>query len=196
MLTFDEANHKYFDGDVELPSVTSLVSILGGDMDESLDDVIDAAADRGTTCHKVLELLLQGETDVEYPAMYEPYVDAIRLFLSEHEVIPIAIETPIHNTERGVAGTPDLICLYDGVLTITDWKFVSAICKPKVKAQINWYRDMYNENGVFPEQLIIVQFLNNGLYRLYPVAISDTEFLACYEIHKIKTRKYGKGKID
>jgi hypothetical protein len=196
MLTFDEANHKYFDGDIELPSVTSLVSILGADSDEMLDDVIDAAADRGTTCHKVLELLLQGETDVEYPTMYEPYVDAIRLLLSEHEIIPIATETPIHSVELGVAGTPDELCLFDGMLTITDWKLVSQICKPKVKAQTNGYRIIYNENGVFPERLIIVQFLNNGLYRIYPVAISDKEFMACYEIHKIKTAKYGKGKID
>lgn len=176
--------------------MTSLVSILGADMDESLDDVIDIASDRGTTCHKVLELMLQGETDIDYPSAYEPYVDAIRLLLSEHEIIPIAIETPIHSLEVGVAGTPDLLCLYDGELAITDWKFVSQICKPKVKAQLNGYRIMYNESGVFPEKLIAIQFLNNGLYRAYPVAMSEKEFMACVEIHKIKNAKYGKGKID
>ena len=196
ILTFDEAQHRYFDGDVELPSVTSLVSILGADMDESMDDVIDIASDRGTTCHKVLEMMLQGEIDIEYSSVYAPYVDAIELFLSEHEIIPIAIETPIHSLVLGVAGTPDLLCEFDGALAILDWKFVSAICKPKVKAQLNGYRIMYNESGVFPEKLFAVQFLNNGLYRIYPVAIDDKEFVACMEIHKIKNAKYGKGKID
>jgi hypothetical protein len=41
----------------------------------------------------------------------------------------------------------------------------------------------------------IVQF-GRGTYRIYPVAIDDTEFMAAYKIHQIKNKKYGRGVID
>ena len=121
--------------------------------------------------HFVLAQLLGGETEFEYPSSYEPYIDAIRLFVSEHEIIPIAIETPVWSSVDEMAGTPDLLCGFDGILTIVDYKFVSQIAKTKVKAQLNAYYKMYAEQGVFPDQLIAVQFLKDGTYRIYPVAI-------------------------
>ena len=62
MFDFDEATHTYTVDSVKVPSVTDLVSVLGDDIDESLEDKIDAAAERGTICHCVLEMLLNGET--------------------------------------------------------------------------------------------------------------------------------------
>jgi len=140
-------------------------------------------------------MLLSGETEIEYPAMYEEYVDGIRLFLDEHSIVPLAIETPVYSEAMNLAGTPDLLCMFDDVLTIIDYKFVSAINKPKVKAQVNGYRRIYNDNGVFPDKLLAVQF-KRGKYTLYPVSIDSTEFDAAYQLYRLKNKKYGRGVID
>lgn len=196
-LVFIEEGHQYMLGDTLLPSVSEIIAPLGADLDDSdLELKLEAAAERGTTCHKILELYLNGDQEAEYPSEYEGYADGIRLFLAEHEIVPYAIEKPICSSELMVAGTPDLLCEYDGKLTVIDYKFVSQICKPKVKAQLNLYRKMLEEAGVFPEQLIAVQFLPDGLYRPYPVAASDAEYEACLQIYRFKNKKYARGKID
>lgn len=196
-LVFIEEGHQYMLGDMLLPSVSEIIAPLGADLDDSdLELKLEAAAERGTICHKLLELYLNGEKESEYPSEYEGYADGIRLFLAEHKIVPYAIEKPICSKELMVAGTPDLFCEYDGKLTVIDYKFVSQICKPKVKAQLNLYRRMLEEAGVFPEQLIAVQFLPDGLYRLYPVADSDAEYEACLRIYQFKKQKYARGKID
>ena len=85
---------------------------------------------------------------------------------------------------------------FDGVLSILDYKFVAQIAKSKVKGQLNGYRIMYNELNVYPEQLLAIQFLKDGTYRIYPVAMDDTEFMLCYQLHQLKNKKTRKGKID
>lgn len=195
-LRFIEETHQYFDGDIELPSVTSIVSIYGEDTDENLEDVMDAAAERGTTCHKILEMLLTSNSDIEYPSAYDGYVDAIMLFLSEHTIVPYAIETPIGSVKLYAAGTPDILCEFDGVLTVLDWKFVSQIAKTKVKSQLNGYLEIYGDNGIFPEQLLAVQFLNTGLYRIYPVSIDNTEFYMALQVYQLKNKKHPRGRIE
>jgi hypothetical protein len=196
-LVFDAEQHKYFVDGVEYPSVSEIIKPLGDDVDDTdLELVFEAAAERGTLCHWVLEQLLNGVTEFEYPSSYESYIDAIRLFVSEHEIIPIAIETPIYSLTEKMAGTPDLLCYFDDVLTIVDYKFVSQIAKVKVKAQLNAYQKMYTEQGVYPDQLLAVQFLNDGGYRIYPVKIDNTEIKLCLQIYDLKHKKHSRGKID
>ena len=198
MLEFDPVTHTYKIDGVVVPSVTELVKIYGDDADDmgaDMENKLDAAAERGTTCHEIIAQMLHGETDIEYPSEYEPYVDGIRLFLSEHTIEPIAIEAPIADADGEFAGTPDLLCLFDGVLAIPDYKFVSQVAKTKVKAQLNGYMCMFNKLGVFPEKLYAIQFLP-GTYRLYPVAIDPTEFNIALEVYKLKNKKHTRGKID
>lgn len=196
-MTFDADLHQYKVDGIIYPSVSDIIAPLGADMDdEDMGVTLEVARERGTACHEILALMLNGETEFEYPSSYEPYVDAIRLFISEHEIVPIAIETPIYSEQMGIAGTPDLLCEYDGVLSILDYKFVAQVAKTKVKAQLNAYRNMYNENFVFPEQLLTIQFLNNGTYRPYSTAIDDTEILTCLKLHELKNKKHSRGKID
>jgi len=195
-LRFEESTHTYtWDGE-KVPSITDLVKIYGDDADEQLEMAMEIAADRGVTCHKILELLLSGETDIEYPSAYSAYVDAIHLFLSAHEIIPYAIEARIYSEGIGAPGTPDLLCLYDGVLTVVDYKFVAQVAKSKVKAQLNGYLKILNDNGVFPEQLIAVQFLNTGKPRPYDVAMDPHEFNLALEVYRIKNKKHPRGHID
>ena len=169
---------------------------FGKDIDEGddLELVMDAAADRGTTCHKVLEMLLKGE-EPEYPSIYEQYVEAIRLFMAEHTIVPFAIETPIYSAVYGYAGTPDLLCMFDGILTVVDYKFVSQIAKTKVKAQINAYCKAYEEKDIFPDQLLAVQFMKDGTYRIYPVKYDDEELEVALKLWELKHKKHPRGKI-
>ncbi len=198
-VTLDSATHTYtLDDGTKLPSVSEIISPLCPAFDAipEMELVIDAAAERGTVLHKVFELLLSGETDVDCPDSYAGYIAAIRLFLAEHTIVPLAVEQPMYSLAMGVAGTPDLLCEMDDVLTLIDYKFVAQMAKTRVKAQLNAYRLMYEEQGVMPDKLLAVQFLPNGLYRLYPVAQDTTEWELCLALHRLKSKKHPKGAIE
>lgn len=193
-VVFDEARHAYEVDGKELPSVTQLVAVLGddGDIDE---DILERAADRGTTCHAIIAMALQGEDySGEYPAMYQPWVDSIEAFLHEHNIVPLMIETPLGNTTLGYAGTPDLVCEFDGSTALLDYKCVSQVNKTKVKAQLNAYDQLLAYEGVQIEERYAVQFTKEG-YRLYPVAFGMEEFDACQKIYELKQKKHPRGKI-
>ena len=196
-IIFIPDGHQYVVNGQRVPSVSDLISPFSEPVEDTdVEFAFESAAERGTMCHKVLEMLLSGIEDPEYPDAYEPYVEAIRMFLSEHEIEPIAIETPVFSEELGAAGTPDLLCIFDGAMAILDYKFVAQIAKTRVKAQLNAYRKMYNENGVFPEALKAIQFLKDGTYRIYDVAIGDEEISLCARLYALKNKKHARGRID
>lgn len=198
MLTFDSDTHTYTVDGVKHPSVTELCSIFGDDMDDPfLENAIDIAADRGVTCHKVLELLLSGADieDIEYPDIYAEYVQSIQTFIAENDIEPIAIETPIYSDKIMVAGTPDLLCMFNNDLAVIDYKFVAQVCKPKVKAQLGGYDRIFQDNGVHPERLICVQFLKDKP-RIYEVSQDGAEFELALQVHKAKNKKHARGRID
>jgi hypothetical protein len=196
VISFDADTHTYtIDGHVVPVSVTDIAGVFGEDVDEAYEDAIDRAADRGVTMHYILRMAFSGEDYAgEYPGTYQPWVDAIELFLSEHVFAPISIEEPIYSPKLDIAGTPDWLGMMDEILTLPDWKFVSSICKPKVKAQLNLYNIIYNELGVFPERLMAVQFMPYK-YRIYPVEIGGDEWATALKVWGIKNRKYARGRI-
>lgn len=201
-IEFDEATHQYRVDGVQVPSVTQLVAPLGEDYDDPEDDrmelTIEAAADRGTTMHAYIAHRLAGgdPADFELPGAYLPYADAVELFLSEHQIAPLLIETPLPG--GGYAGTPDLICEFNAELAILDYKFVSSVAKSKVGAQLGGYRELAAENGIFVDRLYAVQFLPDGTYRLYPVDETKTKisFTVCKTLYEIKTKKHPRGRIE
>lgn len=197
-IVFDSEKHEYtVDGNL-VPCVSDIIAVYGKDIDEGddLELLMDAAAERGTTCHYILASYLQGDVDVEYPSAYEPYVEAIRLFLHEHTIEPLSIETPVYCEKYGYAGTPDLLCMFDGALTVIDYKFVSQLTKTKVKAQLNAYGIAYEEQGIYPDELKAVQFLKDGTYHIYPVAYGDEELEAAVRVMKFKNKKHKRGEIN
>lgn len=211
-IEFDEAKHQYRVDGVPVPSVTQLVAPLGGvsgesaflgeDYDEPDDDrmelTLEAAADRGTTMHAYIAHRLNGGApeDFELPDAYEPYACAVELFLMEHQITPLLIETALPGV--GFAGTPDLVCEFDGDLSILDYKFVAQIAKSKVGAQLAGYRALCDQNGIETDKLFAVQFLPDGTYRLYPVdeTQSAVAFTVCQTLYDIKTKKHPRGRIE
>lgn len=196
IISFDAEKHEYIVNGNVVPCVSDIIAVYGKEIEEGddLENTMEAAAERGTVCHKVLEMLLGGR-EPEYPSAYEMYVDAIRLFLSEHTILPLAIETPIYSEKYGYAGTPDLLCYFDGVLSLLDYKFVAQILKTKVKAQLNAYCKAYEEQDVYPDQLLAIQFLKDGTYRVYPVKYDDEEIEVAVKLWNLKQKKHPRGKI-
>ena len=194
-IVFDEAAHRYTVDGVELPSVTQIVAPLGNDLDEALELTVEAAADRGTTMHAYLaHRLTGGESDAfELPDVYKGYADAVELFLEEHTIVPLLIETPLAGD--GYAGTPDLVAEYDGALAVLDYKFVASVSKSKVCAQLNGYAALCESSGIFPEALYAVQFLQEGEYRVYPVAVDPEAFSLCLRLYRYKKKKHPRGRI-
>ena len=197
-IEFNSEKHEYTVDGEWVPCVSDIVSVYGKDVEEG-DDLelrMDAAAERGTICHYILASYLQGDRDVEYPSEYEPYVESINLFLSEHKLEPLAIETPVYSEKYGYAGTPDFLGHFDDVLTVLDWKFVRQLAKTKVKAQVNAYGAAYEEQNVWPDQLAAVQFLDDGTYRVYPVAYGVDELEAAVQVWKYKHQRHKRGEIS
>ena len=199
-IEFDEATHRYTVDGQAVPSVTQLVAPLGPDLteDDDLELTMEAAADRGVTLHAYLAHRLQGgeAEDFELPGAYQPYAAAVELFLAEHQITPLLIETALPGP--GFAGTPDLVCEFDGGIAILDYKFVSQVAKSKVGAQLGGYRALCEHNGVYVDALYAVQFLPDGTYRLYPADPTQAEvgFTVCRTLYEIKTKKHPRGRIE
>lgn len=201
-MTFDPETHTYrVDGEI-VPSVTQLTAIFGPPPPEEGDDLeltVEAAADRGSTLHAYLQHRLEGgePEDFELPDVCCPYADAVELFLSEHRLEPMLVETPLWGEARGVrfAGTPDLVGEFDGRLSILDWKFVSQVQKTKVGAQLSGYWELCGANGIFPEALYCVQFLQNGTYRLYPSGMTADDLFLCLDVYRSARKKHPRGAI-
>lgn len=201
-LTFEPETHTYrVDGEA-VPSVTQLVSIFGPPPPEEGDDLeltVEAAADRGITLHAYLQHRLEGgrAADFELPDVYGPCAEAVELFLAEHHLEPMLVETPLWGEARGVrfAGTPDFVGEFDGRLSVLDWKFVSQLQKTRVGAQLSGYWELCGANGVFPEALYCVQFLPDGTYRLYPAGLTADDLFLCLDVYRAAHKKHPRGAI-
>lgn len=195
-LIFYDKQHEYYVGEQKLDSVSQILRFLSR---EEYDDInqyrLDNAAERGTAVHKACEVLYKyGEA--ECTPDIEGYVKAFLKFLKEHKCEFSDIEVPLADTALGIAGTPDLCGKVDGEEAVVDMKAQSSIKKVLVKAQLNAYRELRIKNGKpEPKKLYCLQLMNGGNYRLYPVAIDDSEWQACLTLHQARKRKQPRGEI-
>lgn len=199
-LDFDPDTHIYRLDGIRLPSVTQLTDIYGANVENpDLELTMEAAAERGSILHGYIEHRLRGRArgDYELPDAYADYADGVDLFLAEHELDPMLVESPLWGEAEGVryAGTPDYVGLLDGKLCILDWKFVSQVQKTKVGAQLNGYWSLCLDNDIFPEALYCVQFLPDGTYRLYPAGTLTDGFYLCLNVYAERNKKHPRGGI-
>ena len=199
-VEFDAERHQYRVDGKRVPSVTQIVKPLGDDMDEVdgyMERALDVAAERGVTLHAYLAWRLDGgDADAfEIPTEYEPFAASVEDFISDHEIIPLAVETPMPATD--FAGTPDLVCEFDGETAILDYKFVSQLAKSKVAAQLYGYKVLCEANGIFPEKLYAVQFRADGEYRVYPVGLASSAayWKCCKDLWDFKSARHPRGRI-
>ena len=201
-LTFDADTHTYRLGDEVLPSVTQLTkiySVASVQEGDPLEQAMEAAAERGTILHAYLEHRLWGgaREEFELPDAYGGYADGVDLFLSEHSIDPYLIETPMWGELDGVkfAGTPDFVGMFDGTLSVLDWKFVSQVQKTRVGAQLNGYMSLCLNSDWSPEKLFCVQFLPDEAYQLYPAGTLADSFSLCLSVWGEIHKKHPRGAI-
>ena len=137
LLSFDESEHKYTVGGIELKSVTTLVDesfppfdakriahILSkqtGRSEESFMREWDLkgrqSRDLGTVMHANIEKFYLGEP-CEIKDVFIQFLN----FTQETKLIPYRTEWAIYDEEMGIAGTLDFLDYQNGEYTIYDWK--------------------------------------------------------------------------
>lgn len=195
-LKFYDEGHIYEYRGERIPSVSEILRFMSREVYGDINKyVLDNAAQRGTAVHSATEALDRYGT-VECSEDIYGYIQAYARFLNEHTVEWKYIEAPIAHRRMKYAGTIDRAGMVDGCFSIVDLKTNAAIKKPLVKAQLNGYRKLLTERRERIENLYCLQLLPDGRYRLYPTAIDDTEFMACYKMHIAMQKKQKRGKIE
>ena len=196
-LQFFDTGHRYELGGVEIPSVSEVIRFLSREVYGEINKyILDNAADRGTRVHKATEVLdALGTVDCDDDIV--GYVSAYARFRREHAVEWDAVELPLAHASGRYAGTIDRRGLLDGNYCTLDIKSSAAVKKTLVKAQLNGYEDMARSNGLpSASRLYCLQLKPTGKYALYPVAIDNTEFVACLALHEAAKRKHGRMRIE
>lgn len=195
-LKFYDTGHIYEYGGKIIPSVSELCRFLSREVYADICPAqLESAAQRGTAVHAAtVELDKHGTVEVDDTIL--PYVQAYALFLREHRVQWELTEHPLAHPGLLYAGTIDRAGWVDGRYAIVDFKTTSTVQKTLVKAQLNGYHKLLDGNPRIVERLLCLQLLPTGKYRLYPVTIDDTEFMASYRLHRSLEKKHKRGKIE
>lgn len=135
MIRFDEATHRYFDGDKQLISVTALMRKHGLSPDYSAvrSDVLKAKAERGSLIHKEIETYIKtGEIG------FTKECGEFWRYIQDNGLMIVASETIVYNDVA--AGTVDLMLLTDGnIPIIADIKTTATLHTEAVAWQLSIY---------------------------------------------------------
>lgn len=196
-LDFDAISHTYrLDGKV-VPGVTSVLKSAGL-IDYSMipQDVLQAAAWRGTAVHLALELLDYGKLDrSSVDATLEGYVVAYERFCLESGFVPGHIEHRVFHPIHRYAGTLDRTGMLGGSLTVLDFK--TGLVVPAHGLQLAGYANCL----VMPRRFrrIALQLNGDGTYKVheYPLGSMSRDIdlflaaLSCYQFKSVKQRDKG-----
>ena len=111
------------------------------------------AADIGTEAHDWLRDYWRAIIrKADIPQMPEPgpinnCVTAVRDWISQHKVVPLAVESPHYSRQYKICGRSDFVGLVDNELSVLDYKSTKYIY-PEIALQMSAYAGMYYEEGV------------------------------------------------
>lgn len=123
------------------PSITTVLSILSEDHirawrarvgEEEANKISHRASTRGTAVHEIFEKYVDNDPDYKKDAMphiLETFKQA-KPMLDERLSLVYSQEAPLYSDHLGVAGRVDLVGVWDGKISIVDYK-TSAKHKPK-----------------------------------------------------------------
>jgi hypothetical protein len=162
----------------------------------------DAAADRGTIVHRILEL--SEDDGAPSPDLWDgsaaPYIEAGLRFIADFRPRWIWREATVFNPEAGYAGTLDFIAEIAGLGEVVgDWKTSRAIY-PEVAAQLAAYRFAHHAVDVMDRRLqiphidgaIAVHLRADGTYAVHPVKADEAAYeavMACVRVVEWKRRR-------
>ena len=184
MLRLDEAEHKYYDGDIELPSVTTITRFCNYDS-RTAAGTDPFYRDRGTLIHEMCadyDFTDELPTGTGIDGYLKAYADFVRDYRPKWDYI----EYMIGNAGIGFAGTVDRIGKIDGKLVILDIKSSSKVNKTALTAQLTGYMLLWNDVPFCEEvqALYGLQLQKKGAYRLVEIEPDYELFEACQILHK------------
>ena len=185
-LTFDAAEHRYYLGTRELPSVTSILKDVG-----LVDDTwfTEEAAERGTAIHLAVERLHASQPYFNVRSEYVGYMEAYLAFLASSRFLHEASELRVYDPIRGYAGTIDLIgALPNHKHVLIDIKTGSV--PPTVGPQTYAYARCLE---TFHERFAL-HLKADGTFRLLPLKEwreDEADFLAALRLYTRKRTQYG-----
>lgn len=200
MLSFDEASHLYYWNGQPVPNVTKIIGPLV-DFGMVAPEVLERARQEGVAIHKMVELEVKGDLDVDtLPDWMRGRYAAWCRFREDSGFELIASETRMYHSTLGYAGTPDLFCLLPrlkhfnkGIANI-DLKR-SLFGGPSIGLQTAAYSELKNrEKGDRVRYRAALVLNDNKTYRLTPFEDPDdwTAFLACLQQLRWKEKHYGR----
>lgn len=169
MIRFDEVNHKYYDGEKELISVTTLMRKhgLAPDYSSVSQEVLNKKAERGTLIHKEIE-----NFNKEGIVGFTKECNEFAGYTFINNVKVISSEQIVHNDI--VAGTLDLILDYgNGFLTIADIKTTATLHKEAVSWQLSIYAYLVNDPRVIKGQAY--HFNKDGELKVVDIPLKPME---------------------
>ena len=165
-LRFDPEDHRYFVGEIEIPSLSKVLR-LGG-ISRSLEDVPKEILERkrqiGTATHRAIQLYLSGDLDwtTVHPDV-QPYVDGALEYLQREDRRIVSVETPVGGLTLGYACTPDLHV--EGGLV--EWKTTYKIY-PEVEVQLSGQARALSKSASSARKLErrVVHLQKDGRYKI------------------------------
>jgi len=165
-LRFDEQAHKYFVGDHELISVTTLLKEMGLTWFPD-NEAVRLKMELGTYVHHIIECynksklgllkfnpvnLHKNEAIRKERGLHEalPYFEAYKNWFTDVEPEIIEVEQRSYHPQWFYAGTVDLKCKIDGQLAVVDSK--TGVQVPAVNLQLGAYGELERHwNSIMPK---------------------------------------------
>jgi len=144
-LSFVPKTHIYSVGDVEIPSVTTILkkSDVYSDYSAVPEHILMRAADIGTTVHKAVEdWVLEDALLVTDDDSANAYLDGFVQFVQENDFEPIHSEIQLYDPDLWYAGTVDLVCRVNGKLYVCDVKTTNKLNKEAIEMQLAAYKNL------------------------------------------------------
>jgi hypothetical protein len=173
VLSFDELSHEYRWNGVRVPNVTSVLKPLS-DYSNISPAVLENAREEGVQIHKMIELDLKGDLDIEsLPEWIEPYWRAWHQFKVHSGLRLIASEHRMCHPSLQYAGTCDIVASMPKFKNLNQNFCVIDIKRslfggPVIGLQLAAYADLWNAQK--PTQRIKHRFAfqprKDGTYRL------------------------------
>lgn len=206
-LRFDAHQHKYYVGDRELISVTTLLKVMGLQWYPN-NEAVRLKMELGSYVHEITERydmtrLRIGTKRLNPEAIYKndvirkengmhealPYFEAYKKFLQDIDCEVIEVEKRYYHPAWFYAGTIDRLVRLNGQLAILDLK--TGIPIPATALQIGGYAELYKHwHGVTPKGHVLYLQKDGGykLKEIERIPEQSNMFLSALSVHHWKQK--------
>lgn len=146
---------------------------------DKADQISLQARNRGTAIHKLCEKYLLGDKEYARGAMPINLADfqAIRDHLDRNISIINGIELPLYSYKLMAAGTADLLCNWNGIKSVVDFKTSRRVKKKEdilgYFVQAACYGMMASEMYIPVEQIVVIVIIDHSEPKIFVENIDD-----------------------